>query len=90
MVKHVFVGFLCIHLAFLVEAMVLVEGLDFLFIRIFWWRLWLRAVSGGGCGFGFLDLLLVLMVVDSKFSFGVGGARFGCMGFIFFYVESCR
>ena len=35
MVEHVFVGFLCIHLAFLVEAMVLVEGLDFLFIRIF-------------------------------------------------------
>ena len=54
MVEHVFVGFLCIHLAFLVEAMVLVEGLDFLFIRIFWWRLWFWVfgfavgVDGGG------------------------------------------
>ena len=50
----------------------------------------MRAVGGGGCGFGFLDLLLVLMVVDSKFFVGVGGARFGCMGFKLFYVESCR
>ena len=62
-------------------------------VWLFWCRLWfwLRAwifysfgFFGGGCGFGFLDLSLVLMVVDSKFAVGVGGAGFWCMGFTFF------
>ena len=42
----------------------------------------LRDVGGRGCGCGFLSLLLV--VVDSGFTIGGGGARFGCRGFIFF------
>ena len=42
----------------------------------------LRDVSGGGFGCGFLGSPLV--VVDSGFAIGGGGARFGCMGFIFF------
>ena len=42
----------------------------------------LRDGSGGGYGCGFLGLPLV--VVDSGFAIGGGGARFGCMGFIFF------
>ena len=42
----------------------------------------LRDVSGGGYGCGFLGLPLV--VVDSGFTIGGGGAIFGSRGFIFF------
>ena len=66
MLELLVVVFLCIHLDFLVEVVVLVEG--------YWW-VWifilsdflvegvvvLRAIGGGGCGSGFLGLPLVVV-----------------------------
>ena len=83
------VGFLCIRLDFLVEVVVLVKGYWWVWIfysfgffdggcghvkGCWWWRLWLWvsgfAIGGGGVG---------LMMEDSGFTIGCGGARFGCI-----------
>ena len=87
MVELAVVGFLCIHLDFLVEVVVLVEGCWWVWIfdsfRFFgggcgcvegcwWWRLWLWISKFVVGGGG-----AWLMVVDSGFDVvGGGGAGF--------------
>ena len=90
MVELAVVGFLCIHLDFLVEVVVLVEGC--------WW-VWIFDSfgffgGGGGCGcvegywwwrlWLWISKFVVggggawLMVVDSGFAIGGGGDGFRC------------
>ena len=88
MMELLVVGFLCIHLDFLVEVVVLVKGYWWVWIfysfRFFgggcgcvkdcwWWRLWLWIF-----GFAVVGGEAWFMVVDFGFAIGCCGAGFGC------------